>query len=401
MRRFDYRAKSREGKEVKGQVEARDVAQAAKILRERGLLVLSVKEVQQNPVREIFDRFFHRVSFSDLTNLTRQLSTMVHSGLPLTDALVILQNQSRPALAEVIADVRWEVESGSSLGDALGKHPAIFSPVYVALVRAGEAGGVLDEILSRMAENLEKQREFRSRVRGAMIYPAIVVVGMFLVAGMMMVFVIPKLTTLYQEFEADLPAATKLLISLSNFMVNFWWLGLLGLAGLIYGFRLFQKTAFGERKIDEFFFRLPLVGNLRRELILTEFSRTLALLLSSGISTIEALRIVGAAVGSPIFEEELDLAAVQVEKGTPLNSALAKGENMPPIVPQMVAVGEETGQLDEVLFKLSLYFEQESDHLVRGLTTAIEPLIMIFLGIGVGFLIIAIIMPIYNLTSQF
>lgn len=401
MKRFNYRAKDSQGKEAKGEIEARDEAQAAKILRERGLVVLSLSLVTQNPVSEILERVFHRISFSDLANFTRQLSTMTHAGLPLTETLIILQNQSRPALAEVVADVRWEVESGSSLGDALGKHPEIFTPVYVALVKAGEAGGVLDEIMARMAENLEKQRDFRSKVRGAMIYPAIIISGMFIVGGIMMIFVIPKLTTLYQEFEADLPATTKLLISLSNFMVKFWWLGLIVLGGMIYAFRLFRKTPFGEKKFDEFLFRLPLLGNLRREIILTELSRTLALLLASGISTIEALHIVGEAVGSPIFEEELKLAAVQVEKGTPLNSALAKRGNIPPIVPQMIAVGEETGQVDDVLLKLSHYFEQESDHLVKGLTTAIEPLIMIFLGVGVGFLIIAIIMPIYNLTSQF
>jgi len=233
-----------------------------------------------------------------------------------------------------------------------------------------------------------------------MIYPIVIVTGMILVATIMMIFVIPKLLSLYQEFDAQLPAATKALISISNLSVRFWWVVLLGLVGLAYAYKMFNSKKSGKRKIDEFKFKIPVAGKLINQTTLAEFTRTLGLLIGAGVPITEALEISAKTANNLVIEEGIEIANKQVEKGLPLSSAIAKNEFFPPIVSQMLSVGEETGKLDEVLLKVSKYFQSESEESLKGLTTAIEPLIMIVLGVGVGFLIIAIILPIYNLTSQ-
>jgi type IV pilus assembly protein PilC len=402
VKKFKYKAKDKEGKGVGGIVEAASEKQAALTLRERGLVVISLTASRRDLIKvKSVTKLIHRVGLSEVATFTRQLSTMIIAGLTVADGLRILKEESSPVFSEIIDDILRSVEGGSSLGDALEKHPKVFSEVYVALVRAGEAAGVLDEVLTRLAENLEKDREFRAKIKGAMIYPAVIVVGMIGVGTIMILFVIPNLLKLYEEFEAELPVATKLLMAISVLITKFWWVVLIGIGAIGYYFRSFYKTPLGRRKVDQIKLRLPVVGNLIKMIILTEMTRTLGLLVGTGISIVEGLKIVSRALGNAIYEEELKVAADRVEKGLPLAGTLAEYEDFPPVVSSMVAVGEETGKLDEVLTKLSAYFESESEHLVKGLTSLIEPLIMVVLGIGVGFLIIAVIMPIYNLTSQF
>lgn len=399
MKKFNYRAKDEKGKTIKGVVEAKNETQAVKLLRARKLLVVSMKPQKDGLFPRV--KLIRRVGMDDKVNFTRQLSTMVTAGLPLTEALSILEIQANPSMSRVVAEVLTLVEGGGSLADAMEKHPEVFDPVYVALVRAGEAAGILDNVLDRLAQNLEKQRDFQSKVKGAMIYPAIIVTAMTVVGFIMIIFVIPRLTVLYEEFEAELPMTTKILLAVSKFISSFWWLAISLLAGGLYALRLLIRYPAFKKKYDQFYFRIPILGNLRRQIMFTEFSRTLGLLVGSGILVVDALNIVKNSMGSPIYEDALSQVTKQVEKGFPLAVALAQTEVFPPLLPQMIAVGEETGKIDEVLGKISTYFEQEAATLVKGLTTAIEPLIMIVLGIGVGFLIIAVIMPIYNLTSQF
>lgn len=401
MKRFKYKAKNADGKTVVGMVEASDEHRAVAAIRERKLVAISLSFINPDIFSQVATKIFRGTTSGDLTNFTRQLSTMMATGLTINDTLDILKDQSSPAFAEIIDDVGRSIEGGASLADSMAKHPKVFSKVYIALVRAGEAAGVLDQILVRLADNLEKQREFQSKVKGAMIYPIIIIIGMVVVGAIMMIFVIPKLLEMYKDFQAKLPMPTLILIAISNFMVTFWWVMLLVLVGLGWAFSVFRQTAYGRRQLDELILRLPIFGNLQKEIILTEMTRTLGLLVAAGVSVIEALNITAAAVGNTLFEEKLKEAALQVEKGLALGMILKQSEEFPPIVPQMISVGEETGKMDEVLTKLSRYFEQESEQMVKGLTTAIEPLIMIMLGLGVGFLIIAVILPIYNLTSAF
>jgi len=400
MPTYFYKAKNAQGQETRGTVEVGDQKQALAILREKNIYPFFLKEKTENFLTFILKRLIYRVTLTDVSTFTRQLATMISAGLPLTEALVLLKSQGKPALAEATEGILRDVEGGLSLAGALEQHPKIFSPVYVSLVRAGESAGVLDNILNRMADNLESQREFQAKIKGAMIYPIVIVTGMILVATIMMIFVIPKLLSLYQEFDAQLPAATKALISISNLSVRFWWVVLLGLVGLAYAYKMFNSKKSGKRKIDEFKFKIPVAGKLINQTTLAEFTRTLGLLIGAGVPITEALEISAKTANNLVIEEGIEIANKQVKKGLPLSSAIAKNEFFPPIVSQMLSVGEETGKLDEVLLKVSKYFQSESEESLKGLTTAIEPLIMIVLGVGVGFLIIAIILPIYNLTSQ-
>ncbi len=399
MQLFSYRAKNLAGASVKGEVEARDQAAAASLLRRQKLIIVSIAPVRKSPLVSIL-AVLRRVRLEDTVLFTRQLSTMAAAGLPITDALRILELQARPAMSAVVSQVLTDVEGGGSLSQSLEKKPKVFTKTYVALVRAGESAGVLDTILNRLADNMEKQREFIGKVRSAMIYPVIVIIAMGVVSMIMMVYVIPKMTIMYENFNAELPALTKGLISVSGFFAKFWIFMVGIVIGLVVIFQAWAKTAAGAVRFDKFLFRLPIIGKLRKYIILTEFSRTMGLLVGAGISIIDGLKITADAVGSPIYRAGLVDAAKQVEKGLPLAVPLAQNPDFPPILSQMISVGEETGKVDEVLTKVSRYFESESEQGVATLTAAIEPLIMIVLGIGVGILVIAVVMPIYNLTGS-
>lgn len=401
MKKFSYRAKDKKGKTVEGLVEAIDNKGAARILRERQLLVIELKEKKTGFRLANFLPFLEKVNKDDLVNFTRQLATMINAGLPLTDALSILRLQAKSALSKILESVLKDVEGGETLARSLSKHPDVFPEIYIALVRSGESAGALDTILLRLADNLERDKEFRTKTKGALIYPAIVVIGMVIVAAIMVIFVIPKMTSLYEEFEADLPLVTEILLSISNLAVRFWYIALLGIVGLIYGYRRFYKTAIGRQTIDGYKLKLPIFGVLKKKMVMAEFTRTLSLLIHAGVAIIDSLNIVSTTAGNVIFEQSIQRVAKKVEKGTPLANSLAQEEIFPPIVPQMVSVGEQTGKVDEILEKLSYYFNNEAEAAIQGLTRAIEPLMMIVLGVGVGFLVMAVILPIYNLTSQF
>ncbi|MBU1085312.1 MAG: type II secretion system F family protein [Candidatus Beckwithbacteria bacterium] len=401
MEKFDYLATDKGNNKVKGQVEAVSQVQAQSILREKGLFIVSMKKIEVLPAWMKMFEVFNKVRKQDVVHFTRQLATMVKAGLPLTTSLSILKYQSNLSMAKMVDDILRDVEGGSSFYKALSKHEGIFSPVYLSLVRSGEVAGVLEKVLLRLANNLEKEAEFRSKTKNALIYPAIVTTAMIAVAAVMMIFVIPKLTSLYDEFGAELPGMTKILIGMSTFMVKTWYAQLLILVVGGYSFLKWKKTPSGRTIVDTQVLRLPIVGKLRTKIILTEITRTLALLVEAGISIVEALEIVSGAADNVVFSSSLKKAAKDVEKGIPLAAAIGQFEHYPPLVPQMIAVGEETGKIDEVLMNVSKYFETEAEQAVKGLTTAIEPLMMIILGVGVAFLVIAIILPIYNLTSAF
>jgi type IV pilus assembly protein PilC len=273
--------------------------------------------------------------------------------------------------------------------------------VYVALVSAGEAAGVLDTVLSRLADNLEKQREFRAKTKGALIYPVVVLIGMMLVAGVMMIFVLPKMTLMYQDFNVELPMVTRILIGVSNLVSRAWYLVIAGIMGAGYALQAWRKTKLGALAIDKFLFKLPIFGKIKMMTTMAEFTRTLALLVSAGVALVEAIRIVKDVVGNTVMHNALEVVAGEVEKGNALAVSLARQEVFPMIVPQMVSVGEQTGKLDEILTRVAGYFEVESEHAIKNLSSAMEPIIMVILGLGVGFLVIAIVVPIYNLTSAF
>lgn len=401
MKRFIFKAKDKSGKVVIGEVEASNESQAARLVRGKGLLVLSIKKAVENPLN-LIKKFKDRITTNDVATFTRQFATMVAAGLPITESLLILKSQAKGSMGKVVSQILADVEGGESMSKAFMKHPAVFSPTYIALIKSGEAGGVLDTVLVRLADSLEKQQEFKGKVKGALIYPAIIVIGMVIVAFIMMIFVIPRLTSLYSEFNAELPLPTKILIGMSDAVIKYWPITLTILVGGIYSFQAYRKTKKGRLKTDELAFRIPIVGQLSREVILTELTSTLSLMVGAGVSILEGLNITSEVVSNVVIGNALKDVSSQVEKGFPVSFAFAKHPDaFPFILSQMVAVGEETGKMEEVLNKVSHVFEVESDQKVKSLTAAVEPLVMVLLGLGVGFLVIAIILPIYNLTSQF
>lgn len=395
---FQYKAKNEHGETVQGKVEARQLQQASSILRERGLLVITIKEL--NEQASMFGSIFSRVTQNDIVGFTRQLSTMITAGLSLIDALTILERQSKPAMRKMIGELIQEVEGGSSFSTALSQQP-VFGRIYYNLVKAGELAGVLAEVLKRLADNLESQKEFRGKVRGALIYPAIVLIAMVVVAVLMMIFVIPQLTEMYKDFGAELPFITQILITVSELMRKFWFVLILVPFAGAYGLKKWRATDLGAHRFDMMMLKLPVFGKLQQKIILTEFARTMALLLGAGISLLEALEIVADGIDNIVYRDALKEAYVYVEKGSALSVALEKHSIFPVLLPQMIAVGEETGQMDEVLQKVSAYFASETEQAVKTLATSLEPMIMVILGIGVGFLIMAIVLPIYSLTSSF
>lgn len=398
---FDYKARNPDGRIISGLVDAPSREVAIRLLHDKQLFVVSIVESKEKFSLASIEQYFKRVGFNDIVNFTRQLSTMIVAGLSLPEGLTILRNQTtNKVFSDVLMDIEHQIVSGGNLGDALSKYPKYFPPTYIALVRAGESSGTLDQVLARLAETLESQRDFRGKVSGALIYPVIILIGMFGVIFVMMTVVVPKLTSLYQDMNIQLPLSTQILISVSNIFVKFWWLIIMGVVGFVLGFRSWRKTPIGERFVDTLTFKIPLFGELQKKIILVEFTRTLGMLISSGIHILEGLQILKNSLGNVLFRDAITEIAKKVEKGFPLGDSFAQYPVFPPIVSQMMKVGEETGKLDDTLLKLSRYFQTESENLVKGLTAALEPLIMVVLGVGVGFIVISVITPIYNLTSQ-
>lgn len=400
MAEFNYKAKDTKGADHTGSIQSPDVHSAAVILRKKGLIVISINP-KGGGANSFFGAFLNRVSFTEIVITTRQLATMVSAGLVLSEAIdILIEQQSNKTLKKALEEVSGDIKGGFTLAQALSKHPTIFPRLYVNLVKSGETSGKLDQVLIQMADGLEKDREFQARIRGAMIYPAVVITMMIVVIIIMMVFVIPKLITLYQQSTIELPLPTKILIATSNLFVHFWWLGLIIIVGAGIGLNRWNKTPAGNLFLGRLILKIPLIGKIIANVTLTNFNRTFGLLTSAGIPLLESIGIVSDLTDNPVYRNSLKEAYAGVEKGLPFSSLLS-GETFPRIVSQMVKVGEETGKVDEIFFKLAEYFESESDHLVKNLTVAIEPIILVILGIGVAFLVISIILPIYKLTTSF
>lgn len=395
-----YRASTRDGKVVKGIIEAKGVEEAVTYLRSRNLLPIQVVAQEAKGISK-FLLFFNRTADKDLVFFTSQLASMLASGLTLIQALSILKDQTQNAqMAEVILSIVSDIEEGKPFSKALEKYPKVFSPIYIALIQAAEASGLLDKVLFRLAENLEKQQKLKGTIKGALTYPAIVISGMVIVMIIMMVFVIPQLTVLYNNLNIPLPLPTQVVVSISNILIFFWpfIIGLVVLGGI--AFNRWNKTESGRLIIDDAKLRLPLVGSLLRQTILTEFTRTLGLLIGSGTLIVGAISQTAETTGNVLFKNAIEALSNRVEKGMGVGDAMSYSPLFPPILTQMVKIGEQTGKIDESLLKLSEYFEREVDQKTKALTTAMEPIILIVLGACVAFLIISIITPIYNLTTS-
>jgi len=399
--RFYYKAIQKE-KIIKGKIEAEKEEDAITYLKEKGLFVISIKEERQQQF-SFLSAIFDRINFSDIVNFTRQVALMLNAGLTLVETLDILKKQTtKQSLKKLINNLSDEIKAGNSFSTALRKYNSYFSNLYIALVRSGEASGKLAEILLKLADNLEKEREFKAKVKGALIYPVIIIIAMIIVIFIMITFVLPNLLNLYKDFNIDLPFTTKLLISLSSFMTKSWPLvvGLVFL--LITVFRNYLKTKKGKWFFDSTLLKVPVLKEVVKTSSLVDLTRTLSILIGAGVSILEALEIVKDTSENFVYQNAFFNIYKKVEKGVSLGTAMEEEEEIfPPILVQMTQVGEQTGRLDDTLGRISRYFEVESELAVKAMTTLIEPLILILLGLGVGFLVMSVITPIYNLTSSF
>ncbi len=396
---FKYRA-LKNNKIFENKIEADNHFAVIDYLQKNDYFPIEITELNKNS--SLLNIFINNISFNDVVDFTRQTSMMVNAGLTLIESLTILKKQAnKPALIKLIDDLLETIKGGGSFSQALKKYPKIFSNLYIALIKSGEASGQLDKIMLKLADNLEKEREFKSKLKGALIYPAIILVGMAVVVFIMITFVIPKLLNLYKDFNVDLPLSTKILITVSSFFVNFWPLIIITIGLTIYLISIYIKSESGKYYFDKYILKVPIIGKVISVTSLVDLTRTLSILIGAGVSILDALSIVIETTDNVIYQQSFKNILKKVEKGQTLGLSLEQEKIFPPILVQMTLVGEETGNLDDTLLRLSKYFEMESEIATKTMTTLIEPLILVVLGVGVGFLVMSVITPIYNLTSSF
>ncbi len=396
-----YRAVTQDGKSVSGIIDAQNSREVANYLRKHKLFPIKILPATETGVKHYLS-FLKRSSDTSIIFFTRQLSSMLTAGLTLLQALLILKNQipSR-VMTEAMNVIVADLEDGKSFSSAIEKYPNIFSPTYVSLIRTAESSGLLDKILLRLADNLEKHEDLERKIKGALIYPIIIVVMMIIVVVIMMVVVIPQLNVLYAEVGTTLPVSTSIIIWLSKFLTNFWYIIVIVIFLSTLYFRNWYRRPTGRKMVDTYTLRLPIVGKLLRESMMAEFTRTLGLLINSGSLVVASLLRSSEVVGNVLYKEAIVLVAKKVEKGISMGDAMESSPLFPNMVVEMVKIGEQTGKLDESLIRASEYFERNVEDTIKVLTTLFEPLIMAILALGVGFLIFAVITPIYNLITSF
>ncbi len=400
MRKYHYEAKdSSNNKVVKSIVQAESEHAAAKLLIEQGYMPLDIKSAED--ADGLLGKLTNRITTKDKIIFLRQLSTLIGAGLPLAQSLrtVIEQTQSKK-LQEVIQDILAEVEGGRSLSKAFGKYPDVFDTVIVALVTAGEASGTLDEALRRVATQKEKDSAMLGKIKGAMVYPGIVLGVIVAVMLFMLLTVVPQVEKLYDDMNQSLPMLTGVMIAVANFLIQFWWLMLIIFGVLIYFLVQYLKTDAGIRNKDLLKLNIPLFSSMFRKLYMARFTRTGQTLLASGVAMLDMLRISAESVNNTVVAEEISRAAEKVKGGKALSVALAKEEYILAMVPQMIKIGEQSGKIDEMMGKTAQVYEDELEEEIKALTTTIEPILMVVMAVFAGGMVGAILFPIYNLVGN-
>ncbi|HEX9691228.1 MAG TPA: type II secretion system F family protein [Gemmatimonadales bacterium] len=390
---FEYTARTAQGEERVGTIDLPTREDVVKHLRQNRMMVIRVREQQKK-------KRAGRVPTRDVVIFTRQFATMINAGLPLVQALDILARQTdNKALADVTRQVVYDVESGNTLADALEKHPNAFSQLYVNMVAAGEAGGILDTILLRLATFLEKNDAIVRKVKGAMVYPGVI----FTVAGgaviILLVFVIPTFERMFNEVGMPLPAPTRLVIWLGQMLRSYWWLGLIGGGLGVYGLKRWYATDNGKLAIDRLMLRIPVLGDLLRKSSVSRFTRTLGTLLASGVSILDGLEITARTSGNRVIHDAVMSSRTSIAGGDTIAGPLEGSGVFPPMVTSMIAVGEATGGLDEMLSKIADFYDDEVDASVGALLSLMEPVMIVFLGVIVGGMIVAMYLPIFDMMN--
>jgi len=395
---YVWKGKDPSGKVLAGEESARDRADAIRKLRKKRIVATQVRERPRNIKLKLGQR--KNVKVKDLAVFTRQFATMINAGLPIVLCLDVMSKQvEKPHFREVLRKVRDSVQSGNTLAESLGKQPAVFEELYVHMVEAGETSGALDTILERLAVYLEKADRLRRKVQSAMMYPSIVTVIALLATAFLLIFVIPTFSKMFADFGGQLPMVTRVVVGASNFLRSYWWLlGALIVAGRFL-FKRYRKTEKGREKVDRTLLNLPILGTVLRKGAVARFTRTMSTLQMSGVPILDGLAITARTAGNVVLEKAIMRTRESVSRGQTLTEPLKEAEVFPPMVVQMVSVGEETGALDEMLAKIADFYEDEVDTAVDGLTSVIEPLMMVALGGIVGGMVVAMYLPIFKMIT--
>ncbi|OGS06575.1 MAG: pilus assembly protein PilC [Elusimicrobia bacterium RIFOXYA12_FULL_51_18] len=392
---FAYKAKEASGKLVEGLVEAADQKAAMARLREQRMTVI---EIAQKAKKSPF--FKPKVENKDIVIFSRQLSTLVSAGIPIVQGLNILESQAEnPAFKTVVSALRTDIESGLSIADGMRKHPQAFTELYVSMIKAGEVGGILDTILERLSAYLEASEVLKAKVKSAMMYPTVVGGAAFFITVFLIIFIIPVFKDIFGGFGAELPFPTRVIIGISDFLRGniVYILAIVG--GGVWGVKKYLKTEKGQEKLDDISLKLPVFGILLKKVAIAKFTRTLGTLIKSGVPILQGLETVAKTAGNKIIERAIYKSRDSIKEGGRIADPLKKANIFPPMVIQMISVGEETGGLDTMLNKIADFYDQEVDTAVKGLTSMIEPLIMVVMGVVIGGIVIAMFMPMFSMSD--
>jgi type IV pilus assembly protein PilC len=400
MSTYVFKAMDVAGLPAKGEVDAESKQHVAEQLRSRGLVVLDIADKHSS--REISFDFLKKVKPEDLTIMTRQLATMVSSGMSILRALYVLEAQTEnEKLAEIIVNVRKDVEAGLPLSDALERHPKVFSRLFVAMTRAGETGGMLDQALIRVADQLEKEESLRRQIKSAMVYPGVVMSVAFIVLFVLVTFLVPVFVGIFKDFGGELPAITKITVAMSNFMKGYFWTLPLMFGGGMYSFRRWKATDKGRHQWDTIRLKFPFkIGTIVQKVALARWSRTFSALVTAGVPLLQALDITGKTAGNAIIEDAMNEVLTSVKSGGTIAAPLKEADIFPTMVSHMVGVGEETGALDQMLSKIADFYEDQVEAAVKSLTSILEPVMIVVVGAMVGFIVISMYMPLFKVYDQ-
>lgn len=393
---FQYSAKDMNGRTVVGVVEAPNENEATTILQNKSYIVLSLKQVKA----KVLAASGQKIKLDDLVIFSRQLATMIDAGIPLVQALSILSEQvENKGLKAVVLTVRQDIEAGMSFCDALAKHPHVFSELFINMSRAGEASGMLDEVLDRLASYLEKSASLQRKVNSSLVYPAVVISMALLITAVLLIKVVPTFKGIFDMLGGQLPLPTQVLIMISDVVRKFFFVAVVILAAIGYAFKWYISTPKGNYKFDAFQLKVPVLGTLFQKVAVAKFSRTFSTLVRSGVSVLNALDIVGKTAGNKVVEEAVAGCRVAVRDGEPIAVPLQRSKVFPPLVCRMIGVGEQTGQLEKMLTKIADFYDDQVDAAVAGMTSLIEPLVIALLGVLIGGIVVALFLPIFKITE--
>jgi len=397
MPKFEYTARNAQNQLLKGTIDAPNKDEAAKQIKQKKLIMVSLNE----PPKKLNISFGGSgVPTRDVVIFTRQFSTMINAGLPLVQSLTVLAEQTEnKVLSDTTKAVVYDVESGATLADAFGKHPKVFSELYVNMVAAGEAGGILDTILGRLAVFLEKNDALVRKVKGAMVYPSVIFSVAAIAISVLLIFVIPVFEKMFASVNLELPLPTKIVVQLSRFLIGYWWALGLGGVGIFFGIKQYNATPNGKKNIDTFLLKVPVLGDVIRKSAVSRFTRTLGTLISSGVSILDGLEITAKTAGNRVIHDAVMASRASIAGGETIAAPLKESKVFPPMVTSMISIGEQTGGLDEMLSKIADFYDEEVDVAVSALLSLMEPIMIVVLGVVVGGMVVAMYLPIFDMMN--